>query len=71
MVRTTGMGRSTITQYSDLVFLYHPRLKKVEQKKSKEKEMVQMIPNSAKSRKENLPDMCPNITGRGLRTFGR
>jgi hypothetical protein len=28
MVRVTGMGRSTIIQYRDLVFLYHPRLNK-------------------------------------------
>jgi hypothetical protein len=27
MVRITGMGRSTIIQYRDLVFLYHPKLK--------------------------------------------
>jgi len=27
MVRVTGMGRSTIIQYRDLVYLYHPKLK--------------------------------------------
>ena len=27
MVRITGMGRSTIIQYRDLVYLYHPKLK--------------------------------------------
>lgn len=26
MVRTTGMGRSTILQYRDLIYLYHPEL---------------------------------------------
>ena len=27
MVRTTGMGRSTLIQYRDLVYLYHPSLR--------------------------------------------
>jgi len=36
MVRVTGMGRSTIIQYRDLVFLYHPRLNK-EKEVKKEK----------------------------------
>lgn len=33
IVRTTGMGRSTIIQYRDLVYLYHPELNKENQKK--------------------------------------
>ena len=36
MVRITGLGRSTIIQYRDLVCLYHPRLRPKEQKKSKQ-----------------------------------
>lgn len=40
MVRITGMGRSTILQYQELVFLYHPKLKpnKKQEIKKKEKE---------------------------------
>jgi hypothetical protein len=32
MVRVTGMGRSTVIQYRDLVYLYHPGLKPKEDK---------------------------------------
>lgn len=32
MVRVTGMGRSTVIQYRDLVYLYHPSLKPKEEK---------------------------------------
>lgn len=32
MVRVTGMGRSTVIQYRDLVYLYHPSLKPEEEK---------------------------------------
>ena len=32
MVRVTGMGRSTVIQYRDLVYLYHPGLKPKEEK---------------------------------------
>jgi hypothetical protein len=32
MVRMTGMGRSTVIQYRDLVYLYHPSLKPKEEK---------------------------------------
>jgi len=32
MVRITGMGRSTILQYRELVYRYHPSLKKVDKK---------------------------------------
>jgi len=32
MVRVTGMGRSTVIQYRDLVYLYHPNLKAKEEK---------------------------------------
>lgn len=35
MVRITGMGRSTIIQYRDLVYLYHPKLKPKPQEQSK------------------------------------
>ena len=40
MVRITGMGRSTILQYQELVFLYHPKLtpNKKQEIKKKEKE---------------------------------
>lgn len=34
MVRITGMGRSTIIQYRDLVYLYHPQLRPKGSKKS-------------------------------------
>jgi hypothetical protein len=30
MVRITGMGRSTVIQYRDLVYKYHPKLRKKE-----------------------------------------
>jgi hypothetical protein len=33
MVRVTGLGRSTIIQYRDLVYLYHPKLNSNEEKK--------------------------------------
>ena len=36
MVRITGLGRSTIIQYRDLVWLYHPRLRPKETKKSEQ-----------------------------------
>jgi hypothetical protein len=29
MVRVTGLGRKTIIQYRDLIYLYHPKLKKI------------------------------------------
>ena len=32
MVRVTGMGRSTVIQYRDLVYLYHPNLEPKEEK---------------------------------------
>ena len=35
MVRITGMGKSTITQYRDLIWLYHPKLKPDNQSRSK------------------------------------
>lgn len=35
MVRITGMGRSTIIQYRDLVYQYHTKLRKNDQSKSK------------------------------------
>ena len=35
MVRITGMGRSTITQYRELIWLYHPKLKPDEPSRSK------------------------------------
>ncbi len=35
MVRITGMGKSTITQYRDLVYIYHPKLKPKDQTRSK------------------------------------
>lgn len=35
MVRITGMGQSTIIQYRDLVYLYHPRLQPKDQTRSK------------------------------------
>jgi len=37
MVRTTGLGRSTIIQYRDLVYRYHPKLKKEEEKLTKKR----------------------------------
>jgi len=37
MVRTTGLGRSTIIQYQELVYLYHPKLKKEENKLTKKR----------------------------------
>ncbi|MFQ5641810.1 MAG: DUF1670 domain-containing protein [bacterium] len=36
MVRITGMGRSTIIQYRELVYLYHPRLQGEEKKKQQQ-----------------------------------
>jgi hypothetical protein len=33
MIRVTGLGRSTIIQYRDLVYQYHPKLKSKEDKK--------------------------------------
>jgi len=38
MVRITGMGRSTILQYRDLVYYYHPDLKRPEEKEDIKKE---------------------------------
>ncbi|MFX0211907.1 MAG: DUF1670 domain-containing protein [Candidatus Hodarchaeota archaeon] len=35
MVRVTDMGRSTVIQYRDLIYLYHPEMKKVEEKNGK------------------------------------
>ena len=41
MVRITGMGRSTIIQYRELVYLYHPQLQPAdERKKQKHKKSV-------------------------------
>ena len=37
IVRVTGSGRSTIIQYRELVYQYHPSLKPNEQEKKKEK----------------------------------
>jgi len=34
MVRITGMGRSTIIQYRELVYLYHPKLKSKQPEKA-------------------------------------
>jgi len=39
MVRITGLGRSTILQYRDLVYLYHPSLKQEEEEKELEKQV--------------------------------
>jgi hypothetical protein len=38
MVRITGMGRSTILQYKELVYYYHPDLKKQDEPKEIKKE---------------------------------
>ena len=37
MVRVTGMGRSTVIQYRDLVYLYHPSLKPKEEENNLKK----------------------------------
>lgn len=37
IVRITGLGRSTIFQYRDLVYFYHPQLKAAQEKDLKEK----------------------------------
>ena len=44
MVRITGMGRSTIIQYLELVYNYHPSFKK---QSAKEKENVPNNKNSS------------------------
>ena len=37
MVRVTGLGKATITQYRDLVWLYHPKMNRGETKENKAK----------------------------------